>query len=187
MSGLFIEKDQNGDILMNMNIGQPPNSDSSFNDWFLPAKDGLKAMYDQLFLFNVGNFNPLNFYWSSSELNATASYGLFFSNGIESGALKYGLAYVRACRAFAGAPGDYALRDVGPAGGLIFAYSGGLYYEAAPTDQSVNKAWSNVTNIAIGTTGTAIGTGQANTNLIIAQGGHTLSAAKLCDELSIDV
>jgi len=85
---------------------------------------------------------------------------------------------------------DYALRDTGPAGGLIcyinanYATDGWHYLEAAPSDQSTSSTWSNITNL-IGTTGTAIGKGKANTAAIIGQAGHTASAAKLCDDLSI--
>ncbi|NTW32945.1 MAG: DUF1566 domain-containing protein [Bacteroidetes bacterium] len=50
----------------------------------------------------------------------------------------------------------------------------------ATSDQSTGTAWSNVTSTLIGTTGTAIGTGLANTNAIIGQNGHTASAALLC-------
>ena len=83
--------------------------------------------------------------------------------------------------------------ETGPAGGLIFydktyVSDGWRYLEAAPSDQSgPYHAWSNIIDVEIGTSaqGTAIGTGQANTTAIIAQPGHTESAAKLCDDLSI--
>jgi hypothetical protein len=96
---------------------------------------------------------------------------------------KYGTYHVRACRSFTANAGAYALRDVGPAGGLIFYIDGTTYYEAAPYDQSTSKAWSNITEMAIGGTGTAIGTGKQNTLDIINQAGHTDSAAKLCNDL----
>jgi len=76
---------------------------------------------------------------------------------------------------------------LGPAGGLIFYIdaTGTIYYEAAPGNQSASQAWSNITDVLIGTTGTAIGTGQANTTAIIAQAGHVTSAALLCENLCI--
>jgi len=79
----------------------------------------------------------------------------------------------------------YDVGDTGPAGGVVFydkgSYSAGWrYLEAAPSDQSSSQAWSNITATAIGTTGTAIGTGMANTTAIILQVGHTGSAAYLC-------
>jgi hypothetical protein len=55
---------------------------------------------------------------------------------------------------------------------------------AATVDQSDGTAWSNIDNTEIGTTaqGIEIGTGQANTDAIIGQAGHTASAAKLCKD-----
>jgi hypothetical protein len=58
---------------------------------------------------------------------------------------------------------------------------------AATADQSTSCAWSNITNILIGTTGTSIGTGLANTTAIIGQSGHTDSAAKVCHDYSVTV
>ena len=69
----------------------------------------------------------------------------------------------------------YALGDTGPGGGLVFLISGGLTYEMAP------KAWSGAgtpdagatycdimnTNVS-GATGTAVGTGAANTAAMAA-------------------
>ena len=68
----------------------------------------------------------------------------------------------------------YYLRDTGPSGGLIFydkgSYSNGWrYLEAASIDQSSTQVWSNVWQTAVGSTGTAIGTGLSNTTDIIAQ------------------
>jgi len=45
------------------------------------------------------------------------------------------------------------------------------------------SGWSNITTTLIGTTGTAIGTGQANTNAIVDQNGCDRGAAYLCDNL----
>ncbi len=73
---------------------------------------------------------------------------------------------------------SYAIGDTGPAGGLIFYVDGSNYLEAAPSDQA-NSAFSDITTL-IGTTSTAIGTGQANTNAIIAQSGNLTIAAKVC-------
>lgn len=170
-------------------IKDTPHVPLTFNDWFLPSRDGVNAMYTNLHLEGVGGFENL-MYWSSSEKNATTAWGVIFSNGtvIEDG--KSVEQNVRACRSFADIVGAYSLRDTGPSGGLIFYIDGAgtTYYEAAPSDQAgagIQK-WSSVWFTLIGTTGTAIGTGQANTTAIIAQhgpGGN--SAAKLCDDLII--
>jgi len=96
----------------------------------------------------------------------------------------------------------YALRDMGPAGGLIFYdkgnYSDGWrYLEAAPVSTEwTNKPWAigetwiylkNSTKKAlIGATGTAIGTGHSNTTIIVTwlnSHSETECAAQLCDAL----
>lgn len=75
-----------------------------------------------------------------------------------------------------------AVGDVGPAGGIIFmtpstvGNTTGKYFEAAPAGWSgvgidLNIAWCNATSTLIGTPsalGTAIGTGSANTDAIVA-------------------
>jgi len=66
------------------------------------------------------------------------------------------------------------------AGGFVFyndGAGGGLV--CAKTDQS-HQAWSTVTNVGIRATGTAIGTGLANSNAIVAQAGHSGSTAQVC-------
>jgi hypothetical protein len=83
---------------------------------------------------------------------------------------------------------DYAVGDRGPAGGWIFYDNGSLhpdgwrYLEAAPGDVTDGAtetfAWSNVTAASVGSTSTAIGSGEANTALIVAQAGHDSSAAQ---------
>lgn len=163
-----------------------------YRDWFLPSRDELSEMYTELYLFGVGGFNDgLGvLYWSSSEADFpnTAQYAFIYTFlfGSFGTVQKFVSHSVRACRAFTAAIGAYALRDNGPSGGWVFWTDGaGNYLEAAPSDQSTSQVWSNIDNVAIGTTGTAIGTGQANTTAIIGQAGHTDSAAKLCKDLVI--
>jgi hypothetical protein len=48
------------------------------------------------------------------------------------------------------------------------------------TDLSTSQAWSNVTGTAIGSTAQSTWDGLSNSNAIVAQVGHTNSAAKLC-------
>ena len=91
---------------------------------------------------------------------------------------------------------SYSIGDTGPSGGLVFYdkgnYSDGWQYlEAATVAQDqVNHswelkymAWSNVTGTIVGTN-TAVGTGQANTDTIIGQTGHSKSAAKICADFN---
>jgi len=155
-----------------------------FNDWFLPSKDELNAMYTNLHAEGVGGFAS-NYYWSSTESNNYSAWWQLFGNGYQNDYNKHNTYYVRAIRAFTAAEGAYSLRDTGPAGGLICYMDGTTYYEAAPSDQSASKAWSNITDVEICTTLVAIGEGQNNTNEIIAQARHTDSAAKLCDDLEV--
>jgi hypothetical protein len=55
---------------------------------------------------------------------------------------------------------------------------------AAPTDQSLSTWW-NGSNLITGATGTVLGTGNANTNAIVAAQGSGSYAAKLCYDLVI--
>ena len=145
-----------------------------YDDWFLPSQDEFGKMDTELHQYGVGNFTS-DYYWTSSEYDATQAYQYNLVDSTPYFITKADTVRVRACRLFYADVGDYALRAIGPAGGLIFYTDGeGSYYEAAPSDQSAGKAWSNVTDLLIGTTGTAIGTGQANTTKIINQleGNH---------------
>jgi len=151
------------------------------NDWFLPSKDELDEMYTNLYLFGVGGFHTGQ-YWSSSEASPVAAWLQNMLTGGQGATTKDIITInVRACRSFLAGVGAYSLRDVGPGGGWIFHIAGGTtYYEAAPIDQSAGYIWSNIIAILIGTTGTAIGTGENNTDDIITQPGHITSSALLC-------
>lgn len=150
--------------------------------WFLPSKDELYAMYTNLYLEGLGGFSE-NFYWSSSEFSSSNVHELDFGDGDPENSNKNTTYRVRPIRTFADAIEEYEIGDVGPSGGWIFyittsSSSNATYYEAAPTDLESGQIWSNVDTVAITNTGTAIGTGVTNTALIIAQTGHTSSAAK---------
>ena len=56
---------------------------------------------------------------------------------------------------------------------------------AAPSDQSTAIQWSNGSNITVGCTATAIGTGMANTKAIVAAQGVGAYAAYICDTLTL--
>jgi uncharacterized protein (TIGR02145 family) len=162
---------------------------SDYNDWFMPSKDELNAMYTELHLNGKGSFLA-TVYGSSSENDATTYNALDFGTGVWiTNKPKGDASDVRACRLFTSASPSYNLGDAGQAGGLIFWKSGNNYLESSPLEYGSGAAggFSNITALAIGTTGTAIGTGQANTTAIINQVGHTDSAAKLCDDLTSDM
>ena len=164
----------------------PNLATDAYADWYLPSKDELNAMYTELYLHSVGGFGT-TYYMSSSEYDKDQEWVQTFLTGNQTCVNKSTIFSARACRSFTSTT-NYNLRDIGPAGGLIFYKSGNSYLEAAPTDitDPLSFSWSNITGTLIGTTGTAIGTGLANTNAIIAQAGFTTGAALLCTQLSIN-
>jgi len=78
---------------------------SGYTDWFLPSKDELYLMYQNigpgnaLGLGNVGGF-ALNYYWSSTEGSNFLAWGQNFSVVNQNGNGKGSANYVRAVRAF---------------------------------------------------------------------------------------
>ncbi|KAB2879518.1 DUF1566 domain-containing protein [bacterium] len=68
--------------------------------------------------------------------------------------------------------------------GYVAGQSHGLI--AAPTDQGTSIQWYNGSNIVTGAAGIAIGTGNTNTNAIVAAQGAGSYAAKLCYDLVLD-
>jgi hypothetical protein len=68
-------------------------------DWFLPSKDELNLMYENLKVAEVGGFADFS-YWSSSEYNASGAWNQHFSGGSQNPNGKNGTERVRAVRAF---------------------------------------------------------------------------------------
>ena len=156
----------------------------TYNDWFLPSRDELQAMYDELYLFGVGGFAATS-YHSSSERDFSTEWYKNFITGATSFSGKNSNYVSRACRYYTTTI-NYSLRDTGISGGLIFHkvdLGGGLYgyYEAYLSDNASNVWWDGG-NILIGT-GLGIGAGNNNSDLIIA--GSTTSAALLCNNLIV--
>jgi hypothetical protein len=79
------------DICANFSLG-------GYSDWFLPSKDELDLMYENLTVAGVGGVAGSD-YWSSSEFNAYDAWGRDFIGGIIY-AYKYYTGPVRAVRAF---------------------------------------------------------------------------------------
>ncbi len=79
----------------------------------------------------------------------------------------------------------YDIGDTGPAGGKIFitpstfGNTTGEYFEAAPDDLDFTTTWCSNTTTLLGASGTAIGTGQSNTDkmLLICKSGAAFSAS----------
>ncbi len=68
--------------------------------------------------------------------------------------------------------------------GYIAGQTHGLI--AAPSDQSTNIHWYNGSYTTTGATGTALGTGMANTNAIVTNQGAGNYAAELCKDLVLN-
>jgi len=80
------------DICANLGLG-------GYSDWFLPSKDELNLMYENLKVAGVSSFaNYL--YWSSSEYYAYGAWYQNFYNGYQDDYFKISTYRVRAVRAF---------------------------------------------------------------------------------------
>lgn len=72
---------------------------NGYDDWFLPSKDELNLMYENLHEKGLAGFTDYN-YWSSSENNNNGVWFQKFVNGNQDFSVKYGYYMVRAVRAF---------------------------------------------------------------------------------------
>jgi len=71
-----------------------------YSDWFLPSKDELNLMYENLKVAGVGSFTD-GWYWSSSEVSVNYAWYQFFGNGNQgNGTNKDNTYRVRAVRVF---------------------------------------------------------------------------------------
>ena len=83
---------------------------NSLRDWFLPSKDELNELFLQKTI--VGGFQQ-NYYWSSSESDATRSFDENFLGGSQGTTVKDGEDYVRPIRAFGTAPTTISVAAIG--------------------------------------------------------------------------
>ena len=72
---------------------------TAYDDWFLPSKDELNAVYENLHQNGVGGFAENN-YWSSSELFSEFAWAKHFFSGNQTTLDKANDERVRAVRAF---------------------------------------------------------------------------------------
>ena len=151
------------------------------NNWYLPPRNEMLAMRDNLYEFGVGDLSGQ--YWCSTQYSATNGETIIMNLDNYFRTTKLNNLSVRPGRFFESNT-PYNLRDVGPAGGFIYLISGNTYYEAAPADIGLS-IWSDVSTLSVGTTSPLAGSGPANDALIINQPGHTTSAALLCENYSV--
>jgi hypothetical protein len=84
--------DTAADLCANLSLG-------GYSDWFLPSRDELNLMYENLKAQGVDGFAD-NYYWSSSEYDATHAWYQLFGNGNQGNFYKESTYRVRAVRAF---------------------------------------------------------------------------------------
>ncbi len=70
-----------------------------YNDWFLPSKDTLNLMYENLHLLGQGDFGS-SLYWSSSEVASGIAWSQLFGSGAQYDVRKDNTLRVRAVRSF---------------------------------------------------------------------------------------
>lgn len=165
------------------------NYNNRYNDWFLPSRNELREMIIVGYNYSVGSFTN-QYYWSSTEDNSTHAVSYSYPDYSGSYALlKSNTCAICAARSFLADSSLYNVGDMGPATGYIFYKideGGGnsTYYEFSPTEATPGS-WSNIQDTLIGSTSNDIGEGLNNSNEIVAQSGHTTSAAKKCLDLII--
>jgi hypothetical protein len=179
---------------------------NNLSDWYLPSKNELNQLYIEK--ARIGGFWT-DWYWSSSEVDATEAWPQYFGNGLQYGYFKTPPVYVRPVRAFGGTlacadGGVCAVGATGPSGGIIFYKdltrpAGSQYFEVACAGWSDGTCggndltdpeakWGCYGDLIAGADGTAIGTGAQNTTDItaIVDGCQTSGiAARLANDLTL--
>ncbi len=72
---------------------------NGYSDWFLPSKDELNLMYQNLKKKGIGGFAD-DYYWSSSEYSSTSAWTKGYNLGYQGNFIKDSNLHVRAVRAF---------------------------------------------------------------------------------------
>ena len=172
---------------------------NGFKDWFLPSRNELDLMYNNLKKNGYGNFKDETYWSSSPSNNNNNAYVHNFGTSFKSDNYRTNANYVRAIRAFSddgkrpttvGGRKIYKIGEAGPAGGIIIydqgvEFNGWRYLEAAPVKNEFMAAWGSP-NIGIEGAGTDVGTGKQNTKLIIATPGANGNAAWQCSNLEVN-
>ena len=181
----------------NVSIHTPsgsPEAGTEYNDWYLPNQSEMGTVYHNVHnVHGLGGFSNTE-YWVSLNANPTDGSVRNMETGASSSAAKGNTLNARPMRDFIAATGLYSNRDSGPAGGIICYVDDTYgevdetkYYEIAPASMEFTHVWSNITDTYVSDMNTDIGGGKGNTELIIAQSGHTTSAAQECVNATITV
>ena len=72
---------------------------NGFTDWFLPSREELNLIYQNLKLNDLGDFSN-SWYWSSTQHSQGSGWSQWFNGGSHSGNAKNSTASVRAIRTF---------------------------------------------------------------------------------------
>lgn len=159
--------------------GTIPISLTAKSDWYLPATLELQGL--QAYLGDSTEPEPEPAYaWSSTELSATDAFAVDMNNGNSVPILKSEVSLTYAIRSFVSSD-PYEVGDIGEGGGIIFHIEAPTHYEYYTKGLSGAK-YSNIST-SCNADGFNWGDGVGNTATIIAQVGHTGSAAKLCSDL----
>lgn len=71
-----------------------------YDDWFLPSKDEIKLLYQNLHLYDLGGFNEVSQYWSSTEADYYDVWEQWFCRGKQFLKSRGNTNYVRPIRSF---------------------------------------------------------------------------------------
>jgi len=147
-------------------------------EWYLPSFDELQLMYDTL--DGIAGFDT-TYYWSSSEATVGTVYGIDFTDGSEFTQSKSTTGYyVRPIRTLVSNT-EYNVGDPGPIGWILskeIGNDGWIYLECYSGDIDMTGIpWSDSNAPSSVETSTDVGTGLANTNIILDMYGHRSSAA----------
>ena len=161
-------------IKWNNKIDTITGTEAAFNGWDKDAADDFSSDYNDL-TNKPGIIDSINTYVDGSETKLIEGTNVSITGN--------------------GTFGDpYVVNAVGTDHYVGELYGGGIVFWVSPDGQhgliaslddldgGSGVAWSNVTGTSVGSSARSMTDGANNTAAIIAQGGHTNSAAKLCDD-----